>query len=49
VNGGLKRALNQHLLLRGGRDFESIEAYEAFLHQGMDKRNRSRHKRLAEE
>jgi hypothetical protein len=49
INGGLKRALHQHLLLRGGRDFESIEAYEAFLHQVMDTRNRSREKRLAEE
>ena len=48
-NGGLQRALKQHLLLRGSRDFDSIESYEAFLHPVMDKRNRSRQKRLAEE
>ena len=48
-NGGLKRALKQHLLLRGSRDFESIEAYEAFLGQVMDKRNSTRQERLAEE
>ncbi|MCP4205972.1 MAG: transposase family protein [Shimia sp.] len=48
-NGGLKRALKQHLLLRGSCDFESIEAYEAFLGQAMDKRNCARQERLAEE
>ena len=48
-NGGLKRALEQHLLLRGSRDFESIEVYEAFLGQAMDKRNCARQERLAEE
>jgi hypothetical protein len=48
-NGGLKRALKQHLLLRGSRDFDSVEAYEAFLHQVMEQRNRSRQKRLEEE
>ena len=30
-NGGLKRALNQHLLLRGSREFASLEAYEQFI------------------
>ena len=48
-NGGLKRALEQHLLLRGSRDFESIEAYETFLQQVMGKRNRGRQERLEEE
>ena len=48
-NGGLKRATEQHLLLRGSRDFENIEAYEAFLQQVMEKRNRGRQERLAEE
>jgi hypothetical protein len=48
-NGGLKRAVEQYLLLRGSRDFESIEAYEAFLFDVMDRRNRSRKKRLAED
>jgi transposase InsO family protein len=32
-NGALKRAVRQHLLLRGSCDFESLEAYEAFLEQ----------------
>jgi hypothetical protein len=48
-NGGLKRALEQHLLLRGSRDFESIAAYETFLQQVMEKRNRGRQERLEEE
>ncbi len=48
-NGGLKRAIEQYLLLRGSRDFESIEAYEDFLFDVMDRRNRSRQKRLTEE
>ena len=48
-NGGLKRALKQHLLLRGSRDFESIESYEAFLFEAMEKRNRGRQQRFAEE
>jgi hypothetical protein len=48
-HGGFKRAVEQHLLLRGSRDFDSIEAYEAFLHQVMEKRNRAREKRRTEE
>jgi transposase len=48
-NGSLKRALKQHLLLRGSRDFDSIEGYEAFLFEAMEKRNRARQQRLAEE
>jgi hypothetical protein len=48
-NGGLKRAIEQYLLLRGSRDFESIEVYEAFLFDVMDRRNRSRQERLTEE
>lgn len=49
LNGGLKRAVKQHLLLRGSRNFESIEAYEAFLFDIMEKRNAGRQERLAEE
>ena len=30
-NGALKRQLKQELLLRGSRDFESVEAYERWL------------------
>ncbi len=48
-NGGLKRAVEQHLLLRGSRDFETIETYETFLFDIMDRRNAGRQQRLAEE
>jgi hypothetical protein len=48
-NGGLKRAVEQHLLLRGNRDFESIAAYEKFLFGIMEKRNAGRQQKLAEE
>ena len=30
LNGALKRRLNQHLLLRGSRDFPTVEAWEAW-------------------
>jgi len=49
ANGNLKRALEQHLLLRGQRDFDSIDGYEQFLFSVMGKRNRLRQKRLNEE
>ena len=49
AHGVLKRALKQELLLRGSREFEDIEAYEAFLFEVMDKRNKQRQERLAEE
>ena len=48
-NGGIKRALKQHLLLRGSHNFDSVETYEDFLQRVMDKRNHGRQKRLAEE
>ncbi len=48
-NGGLKRAIEQYLLLRGSRDFDSIEQYEEFLFDVMERRNRSRQERLTEE
>jgi DNA-binding transcriptional regulator YiaG len=48
-NGGLKRAIEQRLLLRGSRDFESREAYEAFLFDTMGRRNQSRQERVREE
>jgi transposase InsO family protein len=48
-NGAFKRAVNQHLLLRGSRDFESLEEYEMFLWGVMDKRNAARQAKLAEE
>jgi hypothetical protein len=48
-NGGFKRAVVQYLLLRGSRDFEGLEAYEAFLWGIMEKRNAGRQKKLDEE
>jgi hypothetical protein len=48
-NGGLKRAVEQHLLMRGSRDFESLAVYEAFLFGIMEKRNAGRQQKLAEE
>ena len=48
-NGVLKRRLEQHLLLRGSRDFESVEAWEAWLQDVVEQGNRLRDKRLREE
>ena len=45
-NGGLKRALEQHLLLRGSRDFANLADYEAFVHAVMERRNRTRQSAL---
>jgi hypothetical protein len=44
-----KEAVEQSLLLRGHRDFESREAYERFLRELVAGRNAGRRKRLAEE
>ncbi len=49
ANGSFKRAVEQHLLLRGSRDFHRLHEYEAFLWHIMDKRNDLRSERLAEE
>jgi transposase InsO family protein len=49
LNGALKRRLEQHLLLRGSRDFDDVEAYQAFLDGVVEQANRLRQKRLAEE
>jgi transposase len=48
-NGALKRHLEQQLLVRGSRDFESEAAYRAWLAEVLDRRNRQRGPRLAEE
>jgi hypothetical protein len=48
-NGVLKRRLEQHLLLRGSRDFESVEAYERWLWEKLDAANRLRHSKLLTE
>jgi transposase len=48
-NGALKRCLEQHLLLRGSRDFADREAYRTWLTEILLRRNRLRERRLAEE
>jgi hypothetical protein len=48
-NSHLKRRLDQHLLLRGHRDFENVEEYRLFLENVLDKANDPRRERLAEE
>lgn len=49
ANGTLKRSVEQHLLLRGSREFENLDVYEAFLFQVMDKRNALRQEALEQE
>ncbi len=48
-NGVVKRQLEQALLLRGGRDFESVEAWQAFVDKVNRKANRARGLRVKEE
>lgn len=48
-NGAFKRSVRQQLLLRGSSDFDTLEAYEAFLFTVLEKRNKLRQERLAEE
>lgn len=48
-NGALKRRLEQALLVRGSRDFESPTAWEAFVHDVLTKANANRGPRVAEE
>ena len=48
-NGKLKQSVAQQLLLRGSRDFASLAAYETFLFDIMDKRNKRREARLCDE
>lgn len=49
LNGALKRRMEQHLLIRGSRDFDSVEAYETWLHGVLIRANVLRSKRVAEE
>lgn len=48
-NRVLKRSLHQALLLRGNRDFESVEAWQAFIDDVVRKGNRAHGRRVAEE
>jgi transposase len=49
LHGALKRDLEQQLLLRGSRDFESHVAYRAWLAAALERRNASRGARLEQE
>jgi hypothetical protein len=49
ANGAMKRRLEQHLLLRGSRDFESVAAYEQWLQEVLRKANGRREVKLREE
>ena len=49
LNGALKRRLKQHLILRGNTDFDSVQDYESWLWEAMDKTNRLRTKRFNED
>ena len=49
ANGALKRRLEQALLLRGSRDFESVEMYQAFIDEVVRKANVHRRGRVEED
>jgi hypothetical protein len=49
LNRHLKRRLEQHLILRGSRDFVSLEAYDQFVQGVLKAANAKRQKRLTEE
>ena len=49
ANGAFKSKVNQHLLLRGSRDFEDLDAYRLFLEKIVHKANRMRSDKLKEE
>jgi transposase InsO family protein len=49
ANGALKRRIEQHLLIRGSRDFESRAAYESWVQAVCEGANGLRTSRLAEE
>ena len=49
ANRHLKRRLEQHLLLRGHRDFPSAEAYDGFVEEVLIRANQTRQQRLGEE
>jgi len=49
ANGALKRRIKQHLLLRGNRDFDDLDAYRQFIEGVLHKANTRRCKRVVEE
>jgi len=48
-NRVLKRALEQALLVRGSREFESVDAWQSFIDDVVRKRNRAQRRRVAED
>lgn len=48
-NGALKRRLEQALLVRGSRDFDTVDAWQAFVDGVLRKANAGRGPRVAEE
>ena len=48
-NRHLKRRLEQHLLLRGSREFASVEDYDQFVAELLQRANAPRQQRLAQE
>lgn len=48
-NGALKRRLEQALLLRGSREFDSVEAWQSFIDAVLRKANKGRGARVAED
>ena len=48
-NDLFKKAVDQALIIRGSRDFDSIEQYRQFLQKIIDRMNQNCHKRFAEE
>jgi hypothetical protein len=49
LNGAAKRRLEQHLLMRGSRDFESVQSYERWMQQVLESANDLRRTKVAEE
>lgn len=49
LNGVLKRRLEQHLLTRGSRDFDSVDAYERWVQACIEKANHLRRDKVREE
>jgi len=48
-NDLFKKAVDQSLIIRGSRDFDTIEQYKLFLQKITDRMNQNCHKRFAEE
>jgi hypothetical protein len=49
ANGAIKRRLDQALFVRGSRDFESVDAWQAFIDEAQRKANANRGRRVAED